>query len=1056
MIYKRVFYLALLLISSYALYAQTTVSLSGTVIDEYGEAVFGATVLQKGTSNGTVTDMEGKFQLNAPEGSTLQISFLGYVTQDVEVSKTVLTITLLQDVETLQEAVVVGYGVQKKETLVGAVSQAKGQDIVEMGVPSSISQSMQGMLPGVTGIVSSGQPGEENAKLTIRGISSWEGDGSPLVLVDGVERDMNDVDPNEIASISVLKDASATAVFGVKGGNGVILITTKRGSAEETTINFSSNFGFKTPTNSTDYADRVTTMEWYNKALANDNMWKSQFTESTIEAWKNAYRQGNVGPYNDYYPEIDWWDEMVKEVGYSQNYNLNVRGGNEYVKHFSSIGYLHDGDIVDMQAQDNYDPRFYYDRYNWRSNFDFEISKTTKIGLDLSGSYSIKNQPNVGGGIGQFFNNIYNASPSDFPIRWDDGNYGTSELGLGNIALLAYQGQSQIKTFKGFIDMNIKQKLDFITKGLNFTGRLSYNASSTSRTDINMFANSGTVMSKFGEGNTYTTFFREYDYSSPTADGNYPLISETRYPTDEEFLGSVPGIAKDVWKSYGNRLYYEFRLDYKRQFKQHDVGAMFSFNRNENITNVDKYDSDYTTIEIPNRREDWVGRVTYNYDGRYILEANGAYNGSENFAKGKRYGFFPSASVGWRLSEEKFMRNLTRDFFSNLKVRYSIGQSGVDGTERFTYIQQYLAGGNIILGEESINRYGPMYREDDPANENATWETATKQNLGIEFDILSKFGGTVDLFNEKRTGILMERWLPQWINPNTAQANLGETKSHGFELQVNYKNKVGQHFNYRADANMMIVENRIVFKDDGTNTLDYERAAGKPIGYQRRYVADSYYESLDDIFNGPVTTNEAIQSQLIPGDILYVDYNADGTITNDAKDKAVMKGQNKPFKTYSFGGRMSYKNWAFNFRFYGIWDVYANIPGTILYDFQNASRMLYSANSDVIDSWTPDNAGSAVKPVLHANGNVINYSRKDSNWSYQNRSYLRLKNVELSYTFKQLRLTPDYAMPKLSIYTNGNNLYTWTDFNKRLDPESGGTGSYPMIRRFNIGLRATF
>lgn len=1043
--------LVIILLAVSSGFAQETIQVSGTVTDTDGFALPGATVVLKSPSTGspvgTVTQPDGTFSINVPKGSTLVITFIGFESQEIVVNgQKQLQIILEEETKGIEEVVVVGYGTQKKETLVGAISQAKGDDVVKMGSPSSISQSLQGMLPGVTGIVSSGQPGAENAALSIRGVSTWQGDGSPLVLVDGVERDMNDVDPNEIESVSVLKDASATAVFGVKGGNGVILITTKRGTSGETTINFSSNIGIKSPTKTTDFADRVTTMEWYNKALANDNMWEAMFPESTIEAWRQAYASGNVGPYNEYFPVVDWWDEMIKNVGISQNYNLNIRGGNEFVKYFTSVGYLNDGDIIDLKRQDDYDPRYFYKRYNWRSNFDFQLTGTTQLGLNLSGSYSIQNAPAVGGGVGRFFNNFYEVSPSDFPIRWANGTYGTSALGLGNIAHLVYQGQDQEKEFQGFVDMSLTQDLDFVTKGLIFTGKVSYNSNSITSTNVNMFAGSGTVLSKFGDNNSAENFYRLYDYANPNPDGTYPLLEELRYPTDNEYLGSVPGVTKDTWSGYNRRFYYEARLEYNRQFGKHNVGGMFSFNRNERNVGGG----------IPFRREDWVGRVKYDFEGRYLLEANGAYNGSENFAPGKRFGFFPSASVGWRISEEPFLKDKIGNVLTNLKVRYSIGQSGVDETIRFAYIQQYTSGGNALLGETSRNAVGPLYEEGEPANENATWETSTKQNLGVEFEFFRHFRGSVDLFKEERTGILMNRWVPKWINANLGVANLGETKNHGFEIDLHYQNKIGKHLRYDISGNMMIVENRIVFRDDGINMLEYERQAGKPIGFQRRYIAQGYYQDLDDIFNGPVTDNEATQSLLMPGDVLYVDYNGDGTITGDTKDQAVMKQMNRPFKTYSFGFNVSYKKWELNTRFYGVWDVYADIPDNIIYDYQNAQKFLYSAKTDVIYSWTPENADIAVKPVLHSSGNVKGYSRKSSTMTYVDRSYLRLKNVELSYTFNDIELTRDYKMPKLNVYVNGNNLITWTSFNKRLDPEAGGTGSYPMVRRVNIGLRATF
>ncbi|MCG8701518.1 MAG: TonB-dependent receptor [Bacteroidales bacterium] len=1036
---------------------------SGQVLDEDGVPLIGASVIIEGaddvSTQGTITDIDGNFSLEVKADDQLKVSYVGYVTQVIPVEgRKTISVTLVIEATELTSVVVVGYGVQKKETLVGAISQAKGEEVVKMGTPSSISQSLQGMLPGVTGVVNSGQPGSENANLTIRGISTWQGTNEPLVLVDGIERNMNEIDPNEIESISVLKDASATAVFGVKGGDGVILITTKRGTISGAKVSFSTNIGIKQPTQTTEFADRVTTMEWYNKAAANDGEWGKLFPESEIEAWRQAYADGNIGPYNDYFPVIDWWDEMIKDYGITQNYNLNLRGGNEYVRYFTSLGYLNDGDIVDVEKKDDFDPRYYYKRYNWRSNFDFNLTKTTQLGLNLSGSYSIKNLPLVGGGVSQYFNNFYRVSPSDFPIQWEDGTYGTSGEGIGNISHLVYQGQLQYKEFRGFVDLTLTQKLDFVTKGLKVMGRVSYNANSKTKTTINMFANSGAPESQFGDNNTVDNFWRDFDYSNPiqNADGtvDYPILDEGRYPIDPEFFGSVPGVGRDAWDGYNRRQYQELRLSYDRKFGKHDISAMFSTNRNERNTGGG----------IPRREQDNAGRIKYGYASRYFIEVNGAYNGFENVAPGQRYGFFPSASMGWRLSEESFIKERIGNVLTNFKVRYSYGQSGkafTTSNERWPYMQLYIAtdadGHRVLLGESSRFKVNSVaYIEGRPANINATWETSTKQNLGFEFGLLNKFRGTVDLFKENREDILMDRQLALWNNTQNAKANMGETKNRGIEIDLRYNNSIGEHFRYGIDGNMLLVENRIVFRDDGKNTLEYERQAGKPIGFQRRYIAHEYYQDLDDVFNGPVTTNNGIQSRIMPGDILYVDYNGDGTITDGSEDQAVMKGQNKPFKTYSFGFSFGYKGLALKTRFYGIWDVYSNVPHSILYDYLNIHNDLYSAKPDVVNSWTPDNRDNAIKPVLHTEDNVTAYSRKYSNWTYQDRSYLRLKNVEVSYTFKDLRMSSGYTMPMLNLYVNGNNLYTWTGFNDRLDPESGGTGSYPMIRRFNIGIKATF
>ena len=371
------------------------ITVRGQVWDEVlNEPIIGANVSVKGTTNGVITDIDGNFVIKAKKNDVIVCSFIGYkdVTVVVKPNMGVTRILMKEDSKMIEEVVVVGYGIQKKASSVGAIAVTKGESLLQVGSVTSVSEALQGQMPGVTAINSSSKPGADAAELFIRGKESWQST-SPLILVDGIERNFNDVDVNEIESISVLKDASATAVYGVKGANGVILLTTKRGKNEKPVVNFTANFGFKQPTINLEFADYVTSMKMYNEAVANDNVWEKLIPESTISAWENAYKTGNYGPYNEYFPDINWWDEMVNDFGYQQNYNVNISGGTERMTYFASLGYLNDGDIYNIQKQDGFDPRFRYKRYNWRTNLDFNITKTTKLSVNIAGKMGYRNQP---------------------------------------------------------------------------------------------------------------------------------------------------------------------------------------------------------------------------------------------------------------------------------------------------------------------------------------------------------------------------------------------------------------------------------------------------------------------------------------------------------------------------------------------------------------------------------------------------------------------------------------------------------------------------------------
>lgn len=1024
-------------------------SIKGQIVDaKSNEPLIGVNITVEGTSNGTISDVDGHFTLTATPDAVLKISYIGYreILLKVADLKKDAIISLEEDSKQLEEVVVVGYGVQKKVTSVGSITQTGGNELMKGGSVNSVSEALQGKLNGVVAINSSGMPGDNEVKMYIRGKSTWD-NTDPLVLVDGIERNMNDVDMNEIESISVLKDASATAVYGVRGGNGVILITTKRGTDTAPVINFSANYTFKSPTTSMKLADHVTAMQAYNMAMANDASWDKLIPQSTIDAWSRAYAEGNYGAYNDVFPYVNWWDELITG-GFTQNYNINIRGGTDYMKYFASAGYQGDGDIYDLKKNDDFDPRHTYKRYNWRSNFDFNFTKSTKLSINIAGSMGYRNKSIDNDSP---FNRILTESTSDHPIMYSDGNWGDDEE-KNPVANMNLGGAKLRKTFQGWYDASLEQKLDFITKGLKVAAKVSYSSSSTTNTDVYRGGGSADQALK-----SIVRYHRVYDYANPVvnADGTitYPMIEDKRLPTSES-VPLPPGVTMwDGLDAYTRRFYYEFSVAYNRSFNDHNVSALALVNRKI-------YDERYTEnntqyMRFPNYNEDWVGRVTYNWKERYLTEMNISYTGSEKFARGERFGLFPSFSLGWRLSEEPFIKKSIGKVLTNAKFRYSWGKVGSDaGAKRWNYIQQFTSDGNITLGTDASGQiWGPLYHEGDVANLNSTWEKSTKQNLGIEIGLWNKLDITLDLFDEKRKDILMEPQTTSFITGAKFNAlNIGSTKNHGLELELHYNDKIGSDFRYHVGFTLASSENRVVFRDDPVNGPDHLKEAGKPIGHQNRYLAVGNYETIDDVFNNAQTgsINSVAPGQVVPGDFIYIDFDSNGIL--NGQDKVAVDELNYPLHTYGLNLGFDWKGLSFSAMFYAPTGVYKLVNSVYSASFKSGK---INAQPDVMNAWTPETANtSGVRaPALHLTNDGA-FNGTESTYRYQNFSYLRLKTMELGYNLPKKWLKT-VGLKSLQVYVTGNNLLTWWGGDDRIDPE-GEQAKYPILRSFTSGVRVSF
>lgn len=1024
-------------------------SIKGQIVDaKSNEPLIGVNITVEGTSNGTISDVDGHFTLTATPDAVLKISYIGYreILLKVADLKKDAIISLEEDSKQLEEVVVVGYGVQKKVTSVGSITQTGGNELMKGGSVNSVSEALQGKLNGVVAINSSGMPGDNEVKMYIRGKSTWD-NTDPLVLVDGIERNMNDVDMNEIESISVLKDASATAVYGVRGGNGVILITTKRGTDTAPVINFSANYTFKSPATSMKLADHVTAMQAYNMAMANDASWDKLIPQSTIDAWSRAYAEGNYGAYNDVFPYVNWWDELITG-GFTQNYNINIRGGTDYMKYFASAGYQGDGDIYDLKKNDDFDPRHTYKRYNWRSNFDFNFTKSTKLSINIAGSMGYRNKSIDNDSP---FNRILTESTSDHPIMYSDGNWGDDEE-KNPVANMNLGGAKLRKTFQGWYDASLEQKLDFITKGLKVAAKVSYSSSSTTNTDVYRGGGSADQALK-----SIVRYHRVYDYANPVVntDGTitYPMIEDKRLPTSES-VPLPPGVTMwDGLDAYTRRFYYEFSVAYNRSFNDHNVSALALVNRKI-------YDERYTEnntqyMRFPNYNEDWVGRVTYNWKERYLTEMNISYTGSEKFARGERFGLFPSFSLGWRLSEEPFIKKSIGKVLTNAKFRYSWGKVGSDaGAKRWNYIQQFTSDGNITLGTDASGQiWGPLYHEGDVANLNSTWEKSTKQNLGIEIGLWNKLDITLDLFDEKRKDILMEPQTTSFITGAKFNAlNIGSTKNHGFELELHYNDKIGSDFRYHVGFTLASSENRVVFRDDPVNGPNHLKEAGKPIGHQNRYLAVGNYETIDDVFNNAQTgsINSVAPGQVVPGDFIYIDFDSNGIL--NGQDKVAVDELNYPLHTYGLNLGFDWKGLSFSAMFYAPTGVYKLVNSVYSASFKSGK---INAQPDVMNAWTPETANtSGVRaPALHLTNDGA-FNGTESTYRYQNFSYLRLKTMELGYNLPKKWLKT-VGLKSLQVYVTGNNLLTWWGGDDRIDPE-GEQAKYPILRSFTSGVRVSF
>lgn len=1002
----------------------------GTVTDNFGP-VIGASIVVKGTTNGVITDMDGNFKLEVPVGATIIISYTGYKDKAIVYKgESKLKIELSENVQELQEVQVVAYGTAKKMTVTGAMSSISSKDVLKSPV-SSIGNALAGKMPGLSAIQTSGQPGGDDPTVYVRGVGSLnESMSKPLMLVDGVERSFFQLDPNEVEDITVLKDASATAVFGVRGANGVILVTTKRGQEGKAKVNFSTSFAIQSPTRLPEFADSYEYATAYNAAQLRDGVAEGQlaFKPETIEAFRT-----NSNPLA--YPNTDWMDKLIRKTALQTQHNLTISGGSQKVRYFASLGVFTQDGLFNCFQKD-YDDNYSYNRYNYRVNLDMNLTKTTLFRMNMGGRVNDKRYPGVDGESGlsnieTIFRGIYWATPfsgsgivNDKWI-WSDASYISNIAGDMRDALYTYYGRGYDVSYGNTLnfDFQLEQKLDFLTKGLKAHVKGAYNSSVT--------------LTKKRRGKTphYEPLVQQ--------DGSV-LLSRVDEAT---VLGYDEAIGRNKdW-------YVEAALNYKRDFGKHHVTGLVMYN--QSITYYPEGPDAF--LSIPRSYIGLVGRATYDFNTRYMADVNMGYNGSENFAPGKRFGLFPAFSLGWIISEEKFMQSL-KPYVSYLKLRASygiVGNDRVSDKSRFLYLPDVYnpASGGFYFGNGSSITKGAV--ESKKGNPNVTWETAAKQNYGADayfFD--SKLKINFDYFIEHRRDILTSRGTnPGYLAVTLPTANIGKVDNKGFEFSMTWRDKVNA-FDYNIGFNISYAKNKIIYMDEAEYPYAYMQRTGKPVGQNFGHKFDGYF-SEEDVARYVTEERGGMPDYgtgftPMPGDVKYKDLNGDKKI--DQNDITAIGNPTYPQLSGGINYGISYKGFDISMTWSGAAKTSRMLKDVFRYPFgQTDSRSLMRYFTT--DTWTQK--GDAAKyPAISFLNKSNNY--RDSDLWLRDASYLRLKNVEIGYSFSKKALEKIH-LGSLRIYATGYNLLTFDKLDV-IDPESkaSATPMYPLVMVINFGLKVGF
>lgn len=1003
-------------------------TVAGTVISSAdNQPIVGANIYVEGTNVGTTTDAGGNYKLTVPASAkTVTVSFLGYDTKKISVRDIHLfkLITLADASNKLEDVVVVGFGVQKKESLVGAVQSVKPSDLQTSS--SNLSTSFSGKIAGVIAVQKSGEPGADGANFWIRGISTFGSGQSPLLILDGVEitnQMLNNIPPETIESFSVLKDATATALYGSRGANGVMIITTKNGrDSEKMTINLRAEFGASAPTRVPKVADGITYMETFNEART---------TRGETPYYSNEKILGTKLGLDPYvYPNVDWYDMLFKDCTFNQNFNFNMTGGAKKIDYFLNASVYNENGIMRKPEASKFDTNINAQKYLFQANVSADATKTTRVSLKMNTQLHYRHAPIQS--VSDLFAYAMTGMPCEFPatlpgedsdtfVRFGTNNAWNSGFFTNPYAQLCRGYGDQ---FRGHFTsaLTVNQNLDFITKGLSATGMATF------------------------YNRVYSAVYRSFtpfmyqltDYDVDEA-GNYSYTSNSTN-TGTTYLGTTRG--KDGYRE----LAFQAKIDYTRTFGKHDVGATIVYlqkERNMNISDEQEY------AALPYRQQGLAGRVTYGFDKRYLFEANFGYNGSENFAAGKRFGFFPSVAVGWVVSNEPFWKGI-KEQVSLFKLRASYGLVGndvisSDYSDRFPYLTTVDMGQgyDVYIGNNFERKYGPILSV--YGNPNATWEESRKLDIGVEIGLFDSLNIIFDWFKEKRSGIFMQRTsLPSTFGMSgiTPWANIGKVDNHGVDISVDYNKAFSKDLILSLRGSFTYAHNEIVEMDEPKYKWAYQYKAGHPINSIQCLIADGLFRDEEDIASSPSQDIYATTYPIRPGDVKYRDLNGDEII--DDNDMCWTGNPTVPEIIYGFGFSLKYKGFDCSAFFQGQGKV-----SIIMYNYHpfataatpGSGLMQWIAD----EHWSEDDPNpKALYPRLSPLWN--NNNTKASTLYVRNGKMLRLKTAEIGYTYKKMR-----------VYVSGTNLLTFAPF-KYWDPEKGsGNGlGYPLQRTYNLGFQFNF
>ena len=1001
-------------------------TLLGTVVDaSTGETLIGVNVKVKGQEGGTITDIDGNFQLEVTSDTELVFSYVGYKTQEVMVGDLgVLTVRLESDNEVLDEVVIVGQGTQKKVSVTGSIATVKG---ATLKIPSSsLTSSFAGKLAGVVSMTSSGEPGS-SSQFYIRGINTFGGVATPLILLDGVEISSSDLDriPAEsIASFSILKDASATAIYGNRGANGVMLVTTKSGQENsKATVNASLEVSYFRPMNVVDFVDGPTFMRIYNEAQqarSSTPILSPRYSEEQIQRTEQG-----VNPYA--YPNVDWYDLIFKKGNFNQRANINVQGGGSRVTYYMSLQANHDAGLLDA-------PKYYYNNninnwnYNFQNNISYKLTNTTTVNLRMMAQIGNLQGPNYS--TSDLYKTVMYANPVAFPAYFpqEEGEefirFGTTELKPGMFGQNPYEYMMNSFKETNYNTLNtsiaLTQDLKFITEGLSFKALVNFKNWSQSY---------------------YTRSITSYLYQ--VKDGSYNPETDTYdlqlLRTGDEYL-TQSGATRDSDQTF----YFDARLDWKRSFGSHNLSTMLMYMMRE-----------YRHDAQPNRNQGYSGRLTYDYDNRYLFEFNFGYNGSERLAAGHRFEFFPAASVGWVASSEDFWEPVS-DYVNHLKLRMSYGLVGSDSFNGNA--PHFLYQSDVVLGSafgywtglptNEIFKAGPSFRI--LAIQDASWERVKKFNVGIDLSLFNQVNITFDYFHDIRDRILMARasWprlLGYW--GSTPWSNIGKVKNQGVELSINWARQFGKDWRIDLRGNFTYNQNEYLYADEPSYPYVWQTKTGKPLNTITGYVAEGLFTSEEEVANWP--DQSQLGASIMPGDIKYRDINGDGKITTE--DQVMLSPYNNiPRIQYGVGLNVIYKKFDFGVFFNGSAKRKITINSGIVPFLssggdganETTERNLMQWIAD--DYWSVDNPNpNATFPRLGTSNSDVSNNFVTSSYWMRNGNFIRFKTLEIGYT-----------LPYCRIYLNGDNLAVFSPF-KLWDPELSWN-SYPLQRTFNLGVQFTF